>query len=143
MFCAQGGGRIWDPASRLGILGKASSRLWLREGLTEVGMGRPLGLRRLMDRTEVDLPHTGGKMGFQQVERRFKDKANEIGRLGRDRGERSRERKKQGKPGWPHGHSLDDEGWIQNFQNKPPWEPLLHGGSGPLRKGQPQLELCL
>lgn len=58
-----------------------------------------------MDRTEVDLPHTGRELGFQQVERRFKDEAEETGRLGRERGKRSRETKKQGKAGWLHGLS--------------------------------------
>lgn len=81
-------------------------------------------------------------MGFQQVERRVKDTAEDAGRLGRERGKRSRERKKQGKAGWPRGRSSNGEDWIQDLQNNLFWGSLLYGGSRPLRRGQPQLELC-
>lgn len=72
-----------------------NSRLWLWEGLTQVEVGRPLG------GTDEDLPRTGGELGFRQVDGRFKDKAEEIGRLingfwktGWEREKRSRERDK-------------------------------------------------
>lgn len=49
-------------------------------------MGRPLELRTLMNRAGLDPHHPGGELGFQGDEegwRRFKDDAEEIGRLGR------------------------------------------------------------
>lgn len=97
-----------------GILGEASSRLWLWEALTEVDVGRPLGLRRSMNRTEVDCPHTGGEPGFQQVEGRFKDKAEELGRLGRERGREAGAGKGREKLG-----DTDGEGWTRTSRTTP------------------------
>lgn len=75
-------------------------------------MGRPLELRRLMNRTNMDCHSPGGELNFQGCgngERKFKDDAEKIGSLSEEarRTEVEAKDKEWGKAACPQGLSLD------------------------------------